>query len=80
MANNETPGHDDAEPNVLDGWVSRDDLARELGVSVATIARWECRRIGPPCVRIGRAVHYRRESVRAWLVAQERHRAPGGRK
>jgi hypothetical protein len=46
-------------------------------VSVDTLARWETRRIGPPCVRVGRKVIYRIEAVREWLVQQEDRAAAG---
>jgi hypothetical protein len=46
--------------------------ATEIGVSVDTLQRWETRRIGPPCVRIGRKVLYRAEAFRDWLVSRER--------
>ena len=51
---------DDAAPDVdtglLVGWLNRTDLARELTLSVDTLQRWETRRVGPPCVRVGRKV------------------------
>ncbi|MDO5643726.1 MAG: transcriptional regulator [Paracoccus sp. (in: a-proteobacteria)] len=57
---------------LTDGWMSRTDLARELGLTVDTLARWETRRIGPPCIRIGRKVLYRIEAVQDWMCSQER--------
>ena len=66
---------DDAAPDVdtglLVGWLNRTDLARELTLSVDTLQRWETRRVGPPCVRVGRKVLYRMEAVRDWLRKQE---------
>ena len=49
---------------------------------VYTLGRWEARRFGPPCVRAGRMVLYRRRVVQDWLGAQEMPRAKvaGGRK
>ncbi len=32
---------------LLAGWISRLDLALELGLSVDTLRRWECQRRGP---------------------------------
>ena len=64
----------DDEPGpgrLLDKWISRSALAAELGVSSDTLARWQTQRIGPPCVRIGRKVIYRREAVRHWLISRE---------
>jgi hypothetical protein len=60
--------------HLLDDWISRDALARELSVTPDTLGRWEARREGPPCTRIGRKVLYRRASVQDWLHAQEQTR------
>ena len=57
---------------LLDGWLTRQQLAVEIGVSTDTLQRWETRRVGPPCVRIGRRVFYRAEAFRDWLVSRER--------
>lgn len=57
---------------LLDGWLTRAKVAAEIGVSIDTLARWETRRIGPPCVRIGRKVLYRADAFRDWLVSRER--------
>ena len=74
---------DDAAPDVdsglLVGWLNRTDLARELTLSVDTLQRWETRRVGPPCVRVGRKVLYRMEAVRDWLREQEVRKAGVGR-
>lgn len=63
--------------SILDDWMSRGELAAELLVSVDTLARWEVRRLGPPSVRLGRRVYYRREAVQTWLVSQERPNVRG---
>lgn len=57
--------------NLLGGWLERAELARELTLSIDTLQRWETRRVGPPCVRIGRKVLYRKDAVREWLREQE---------
>lgn len=57
--------------NLLADWISREDLAEELMVKPDTLARWEARREGPPCMRIGRKVYYRQSSVRDWLLSRE---------
>jgi hypothetical protein len=59
---------------LLDGYVSREELAKELGKALRTIDRWETRRIGPPRVVIGRMILYRREAIRDWLLSQEQQR------
>lgn len=78
MQENETGS--EAEPGtggLLDGWITRADLAFELAVSVDTLCRWDTRRIGPPSVRAGRKVLYRVDSVRTWLRDQEAKKAKG---
>lgn len=57
--------------NLLADWISRDQLARELGLKPDTLARWEARRQGPPCTRLGRKTLYRRAAVQDWIRAQE---------
>lgn len=78
------PDPKDKPRSLLVGWISRLDLALELGLSVDTLRRWEAMRTGPPCVRAGRKVYYRRAAVEDWLEEQEqaapRHRRAGGRR
>ena len=62
------------EPRLLRGWISRYDLAQELGLSVDTLGRWERRRKGPACVRAGRKIFYRMSVVQDWLQSQEMQR------
>ena len=71
-----------ATAGLLGGWISRLDLALELGVTVDTMRRWEAQRFGPPCVRAGRKVYYRRDAVHDWLQLQEvpSPRRAGGRR
>lgn len=56
---------------LMSGWISRLDLAVELEVTVETLHRWEKIRFGPPCVRAGRKIYYRRDAVQDWLMQQE---------
>ena len=71
-----------AAAELLGGWISRLDLALELGLTVDTLRRWEAQRFGPPCVRAGRKVYYRRDAVQDWLQVQEvpSPRRAGGRR
>lgn len=56
---------------ILEGMISREQVARELGLSVDTLGRWATQRKGPPVTKIGPKVFYRRESLEAWVKAQE---------
>ena len=60
---------------VLNDWIKRDELARQLSVTTDTLARWATQGIGPPRIRIGRRVLYRRASVEKWLAEMERKSA-----
>jgi len=56
---------------LLDGYLTPDELARGLGVSVRTLGRWNALRQGPPRISIGRQVLYSRVSVDNWLASRE---------
>jgi hypothetical protein len=60
-----------ASLNLLAEWISREQLAQQLMVTPDTLSRWEAKRVGPPCMRIGRKVFYRRASVEQWLLSRE---------
>lgn len=61
-------------PDVLAGFLTREELARQIGRTTRTLERWESARTGPPITRIGKTPLYNFESVRAWLAAQEQHK------
>ena len=51
--------------------LSPSDLARWLGIPVATIYRWRYTGDAPPALRIGRHIRFRVGDVRRWLRAHE---------
>jgi Helix-turn-helix domain len=57
---------------VLTDYLSRADLARELGVNERTLDRWQRLHCGPPLTHVGRQILYRKAAVREWLQSQER--------
>lgn len=69
---------------LLQGWISRTDLAQELGVCDETLRRWADARRGPAFVKAGRKILYRRSVVLDWLETQEdmspRRARAGGRR
>ena len=65
---------------VLEGFLRREQLAQQFGLSPRTIDRWEALRIGPPRVCVGRTVLYQIKSVREWLANQERQAFPAKRR
>jgi excisionase family DNA binding protein len=48
-----------------------DELARWLNVSRRTLHRWGRLKKGPPSIKIGRSVLYRRAAVESWLLSLE---------
>jgi phage terminase Nu1 subunit (DNA packaging protein) len=58
-------------PLALEGYLSRHELAEQLGVSVRTIDRWDGLRKGPPRITVGRTILYGIDSVREWLHERE---------
>ena len=67
----DTPKTRGNEGALLQGWISRTDLAQELGVCEETLRRWADARRGPVFVKAGRKILYRRTAVLDWLEAQE---------
>jgi hypothetical protein len=63
-----------SEP-ILSQFLTKKELATELGRNPRTLDRWDVLGIGPPRTRVGRQVLYRRASVERWLAAQEQRRA-----
>jgi predicted DNA-binding transcriptional regulator AlpA len=60
------------QTEILNDYISRDDLAAKLGKTVKTLVRWENDGKGPPVTRIGRDVLYSLSSFERWLKQQER--------
>lgn len=57
-----------AGPAFLDeDFLTDDELASELRRTTVTLRRWRRQRIGPPFIKIGREVFYRRAAVLDWL-------------
>jgi hypothetical protein len=60
----------DCEP-ILSEFLTKEQLAAELGRNPRTLDRWGALGTGPPRTRVGRMVLFRRTSVQKWLAAQE---------
>ena len=50
------------------------EFAAALGVAEQTLASWRSESSGPPYVKIGKTVFYRRELLKTWIRAQEHPR------
>lgn len=65
---------------VLDDYMTREQLAVEIGLQPKTLAKWANMRKGPPLVKVGRKVFYRKDAVQAWLKSNETRTAAGASK
>jgi predicted DNA-binding transcriptional regulator AlpA len=53
------------------GLLTPRQLAKELGVSLRSLQRYHDARVGPPRVKLGKHVLYRRAAVNQWLARSE---------
>jgi DNA-binding transcriptional MerR regulator len=61
--------------DILEGYVTPQQLAKQLRITRRTLSRWEVQRLGPPRVVVGRQIFYRTSSVLAWLESHEQRRS-----
>lgn len=59
-----------SEVSPLDRLLSAQEVAEYLGVPVTTIYTWRHRSQGPPGLRVGRHLRYRRRDLEAWIERQ----------
>ena len=62
-------------PGVLDGFLTKQELAAQLGLSVDALDRLCARREGPPSIKVGRRVLFAHDDVATWLAAQPKRGA-----
>ena len=53
--------------NLLQALLTERDVARITGLSVASVRRWRLLKIGPRATKLGAAVRYKQEDIKAWL-------------
>ncbi len=74
MSLEHAPEHQDGAGTVpgrlLDEYTTRQELAKELGIGVRTLARIDAMRKGPPRLMLGGRIFYHREQARAWLKSR----------
>lgn len=58
--------------DILEEYLTLDQIAKEFGLSKRTIVRWGQLRKGPPVTKIGRRNLYNIASVRSWLKQKEK--------
>jgi hypothetical protein len=56
---------------LLQGYVTESELARQFNRTHRTLIRWRVERTGPPCTYVGRTPMYNLESAMAWLKSRE---------
>jgi hypothetical protein len=57
--------------SISDEFIPEPNLTRDLSRDTRTLQRWRAQRVGPPYIRMGRQILYRRAAVREWLIALE---------
>lgn len=72
--------HDEATlPPLLAGYLTRDEVARQLKVNPRTISRYSDQPDGLPFLRVGGRLLYRRDDVREFLDRRLQRPNPGRR-
>jgi predicted DNA-binding transcriptional regulator AlpA len=61
--------------SILDQYLTRTQLAAELGVCERTFIRWCVLGQGPAMTKIGRKPMFHRAAVEAWLAARQQRAA-----
>ena len=51
-------------------FIDEKQLCADLGISSVTATKWRARAEGPPFIKVGRLVRYRRTDVAAWLASR----------
>jgi len=55
---------------LVDELLEDDEVAEELHNETKTLANWRTKRIGPPFIRVGKRVLYRRSDLEKWLESK----------
>lgn len=60
-----------SQASIREDYVTSEQFALALGISRRTLHRWRRLKKGPPGIKVGRAVFYRRAAVEKWLLSLE---------
>jgi len=62
-----------ALPNIelTDQYLTEAEFARLTGMTIRTIRLWEQKREGPPRIKCGKLIRYRKSAVEQWLRSRE---------
>jgi hypothetical protein len=47
--------------------LTEEEAAGSLRNSVRTLQAWRLKSVGPPFIRVGRSIRYRRGDIKAWI-------------
>lgn len=56
---------------INNGLLTCEEAATSLGISIRTLGRWARMGKGPPRIKIGRSIFYRRDAMEGWLLSLE---------
>lgn len=62
--------------DLLAGYLTRDQLASQLGVTVRTLGRWMAQPNGLPYTTLGARTLFRIDAVKEWIASRERRPNP----
>lgn len=65
---------------ITDEFYSEEQVAEFLSVKPKTLKNMSARRLGPPKIKVGHKIMYRRASLVAWLESRETQPAVASRK
>ena len=63
--------------SILDGYLTLDQTAAELGIHVVTLKKWKARRYGPKPVRVGARWYYKRDDWREFFESSDKPKRSG---
>ena len=59
---------DTMQHTVLNGYLTKDELANQLRITVRTLDNWDRRGSGPPRFKCGKTILYSQVAVDRWLA------------
>lgn len=63
--------------SILDGYLTLDQTAAELGIHLVTLKRWKARRYGPKPIRVGARLYYKRDDWREFFENADKAKRGG---
>ena len=56
--------------NLVEPLMTAEDISGTLVVPLATVYQWRSRGLGPPAIKVGKHLRYRRRDLERWLDEQ----------